>query len=434
MAKLVLVTLAFWVFYLSPVQQVSDSQYSMLLSENIIRNHSTHLDAYSFQGVIQAPNPDTIGIAGPGHWATYPLARIRGHVMYIFPYGSSILALPFVAIANELGVHTFHADGSYDYGGEIAIETMLSALLMAGLTLIIFETALLMVSPLESLVIAVGTAFGTQIWSSASRALWSQTWFVLFEAILIFVILKSEKERTKFHPIIIATLLSLMYFVRPTASVTIICITIYVFVLHRREFTLYAATGALGLIAFVAFSQITFGEWLPVYYVASRLTFEEFGTAITGVLISPSRGLFVFVPIFAFVLYRVARYWHDLPLRPLAAAALACIAMQWILVAGFSRWWGGWSYGPRMMTETVPWFAMLAILGQSAARSAPRSTRSRVEVAVAASLLAISIFINAQGATSWATWNWNNEPQIDEHPDHRFDWSRPQFLAGLIPP
>jgi hypothetical protein len=433
MRRLILITFAFWVFYLSPVQQVSDSQYSMLLTENLIQHHSTHLDAYSFPGSIEEPN----GTLGPRlniNGRTYQLQRIRGHVMYIFPYGSSILALPFVAIANELGVHTFKPDGSYDSDGEIAIETMISALLMAGLTLIIFETGLLILGPLESVVIALGTAFGTQIWSSASRALWSQTWFVLLEAVLILVVLKSEREKTKFHPVIIATLLSWMYFVRPTASVAIICLTIYVIAFHRRDFALYAVTGGAWLLAFVAFSLNTFGEWLPGYYVASRLQFVNFGTAITGVLISASRGLFVFVPVFAFVLYRVARYWQSLPFRQLAATALAAIVLQWLVVAGFKNWWGGWAYGPRLMTETVPWFALLAILGQNAAMRAPRSRKGRAEIAVGAVLLALSIFINARGAVSWVTWNWNIDPDIDYHPDRAFDWSHPEILAGLWPP
>ena len=355
--------------------------------------------------------------------------------MYIFPYGSAILALPFVAIANELGVHTFKPDGSYDDAAEIAIETMISAVLMAGLTLMIFETALLMVSPLESVVIALGTAFGTQIWSTASRALWSQTWFVLLEALVISVVLKSECERTKFRPVIVATLLSWMYFVRPTAAVTIICLTFYLIAFHRRDFMLYAVTGGAWILAFVAFSLSTFGDWLPGYYLASRLQFTNFGSAITGTLVSASRGLFVFVPVFAFVLYRVARYWQHLPFRPLAVTALAAIAAQWLVVAGYANWWGGWSYGPRLMTETVPWFALLAILGQSAACGAPSSRRSRTEMAVGAVMLALSIFINARGAVSWATSDWNLDVNrdIDYHPDRAFDWSRPQFLAGLLP-
>jgi hypothetical protein len=435
MAKLALLTLSFWVFYLSPVQQVSDSQYSMLLSENLILHHSTHLDAYSFPGIIEQPGEQPIGVPGPNTGRTYQLQRIRGHVMYIFPYGSSVLALPFVAIANRLGVHIVTPDGSYDDANEIAIETMIAALLMAGLTLIIFETALLMVSPAESLVIALGTAFGTQIWSSASRALWSQTWFVLIEAALIFVMLKSERERTNFHPVIIATLLSWMYFVRPTAAVAVICLTFYMIAFHRRDFTLYAITGAAWILAFVAFSWSIFGDWLPGYYLASRLQFTNFGSAITGTLVSASRGLFVFVPIFAFVLYRVVRHWQNLPFRPLAATALAAIGLQWLVVAGYSNWWGGWSYGPRLMTEIVPWFALLAILGQHAATSAPSSRRSQLEMAVGLLMLALSILINARGAISWATYNWNMDADmdVDYHPDRVFDWSQPQFLAGLLP-
>jgi hypothetical protein len=45
-------------------------------------------------------------------------------------------------------------------------------------------------------------------------------------------------------------------------------------------------------------------------------------------------------------------------------------------------------------------------------------------------LLALSIGINGRGATSEATAMWNVRPaSVDEHPERRWDWRDPQFLA-----
>ena len=39
---------AFLVFCISPVSVLSDGQYSLLLSDSILRHHSIHLNGYSF--------------------------------------------------------------------------------------------------------------------------------------------------------------------------------------------------------------------------------------------------------------------------------------------------------------------------------------------------------------------------------------------------
>ena len=432
-AELTLLLITFLVFFLSPVLQVGDSRYSMLLSENIIRYHSTHLNRYTFPGPVEELDrsvPPTN--ADARNTRTYQLGRVKGNVVYLFPNGSSILSLPFIAAASWLGWNFFPPGGAYDEHAEVGIEKILAAILMAVLTFVIFRTGLHMLGTAESVVIAVGAAFGTQIWSTTSRAMWSHTWLILLEAVVILDLLRCEEDETGLHPILLATLLSWMYFVRPTAAVVIACLTVYVILFHRRDFLLYAATGGLWFVGFVGYAQITFGEFLPGYFSASRLEFRNFATALQGVLISPSRGLFIFVPIAVFVIYRVARYWRALPHRRLAALALITFVLQILTAAGFPKWWGGWSYGPRLLSDAVPWLVLLAILGQKAAASEAISLRGRLELAAAAVLLALSIWINGRGALSWATGTWNAAVDIDHHPERAFDWSRPQFLAGLI--
>src|SRR5262249_32443332 len=155
---------------------------------------------------------------------------------------------------------------------------------------------------------------------------------------------------------LLATLLSWMYFVRPNAAITVIAVSIFIFICHNDEFMMYAATGLAWLFAFIVYSQKVFGQLLPDYYLlGSALDMNGWFVALVGCLISPSRGLFVFVPSTLFVIYMVARYWRTLPNRRVAFLSVGIICGQLIVVASWPEWWGGFSYGPRVLTDTIPW-------------------------------------------------------------------------------
>ena len=98
------------VFLLSPVWALSDACYSMLLSESILLDHSTHLNRYQFPAPIQESSR-CASPTGPIalSYTTYQLDRIDGNVAYCYPNGSSILSIPFVGVMNFLGVYPFDA-------------------------------------------------------------------------------------------------------------------------------------------------------------------------------------------------------------------------------------------------------------------------------------------------------------------------------------
>lgn len=422
------------VFLLSPVWELADSNYSMVLSESIIRNHSTNLNGYQFPAPIRedtlcrAPDrPATI------EEPTYQLARVNGNTEYCYPHGTSILSIPFVfLITRTLDVNPLTTDGRYDRAGEAITQRLLASLLMAGFTLVLFKTALLLLGVLPSLIIAVGTALGTQVWSTASRVMWSHTWLIFLGGLLAYSLLRRETGQRKPGPVILATLLSWMYFTRPTAALPILCVTAYMFAFYRREFLTYAMTGLAWFGGFLGYSWFTLGNLIPDYYLESRLNFRDFSNTFPAILISPSRGLFIYVPILFFVFYLLIRYWKTLPFQRLAVMALAIVILNIITIALYSFWWGGYSYGPRYLTDEIPWLALLAILGCAARLRTSKFGRSEVVAAVA--LLALSIAINGRGALSWPSAYWNVVVAIDTHPQRAWDWSYPQFMAGLIAP
>jgi hypothetical protein len=421
------------IFLLSPVHQVTDSTYSMYLSDCLLQNRTFALDACGIPVLEPKPLNDYITNGG-----IYQLEIERGRVYYFFPVGSSILSVPYVAAAKLFGVSPRSPDGSFNVQGEMAIELSLAALLMALLSALFFFTSRLLLSLNWSVLLALSGSLGTQIWSTASRGLWSHTWSVLLAGLVVYLLVLAESKSRKPNPILLATLLSWMYFVRPTNSIVVLAVSIFVFLRYRRMWLAYAATGAIWLMLFFIYSWHNFGGLFPRYYRASRLLFDIFPTALRGNLISPSRGLLVFVPVVLFVAYLLIRYWSFRPLKHLTWLALAVVAATLIVISGFAHWWGGASFGPRFSTDAVPWMLLLAIISVKAMLSRREGHRARatsqvVEMTCGAVLLAASIFINARGALSVDTWRWN-PGDVSQLGNKLWDWRYPQFLAGLIAP
>ena len=96
---------------------------------------------------------------------------------------------------------------------------------------------------------------------------------------------------------------------------------------------------------------------------------------------------------------------------------------------------GGGSYGPRLLTDVVPWAVLVAIIGLAGARRVHMSGLTNPELAAACALVLLAIVINARGALSVRAHHvWNLEMVVDRHPERNFDWSYPQFAAGLVAP
>ncbi|HJR06265.1 MAG TPA: hypothetical protein VJ842_03290 [Pyrinomonadaceae bacterium] len=420
------------IFLALPLPHLADSKYSTLLSQSLVQRRTFNLDAYKIPDLAPTQTYNSAS-----NTTVYQIEHAGGHFYHMFPPGSAVLSAPYVALLNLFRISASNPDGSYNSHGEKVIQASLASLLMGALTAIFFFTSRLLL-PLDwSVWIALGGALGTQVWSTASRAMWSDTWGIFLLGYVILLLLSDATGRRPFRPVWLATLLAWMYFVRPTYSIPITAITIYVLIYRRNLFVPFALTGAAWFAAFVAYSYFHFGQPLPFYYRASRLKFDSFSIAFAGNLISPSRGLLTHVPALFFVAYLLLRYARELPHARLACVALGVIVLHLLVIAGFTPWWGGHSFGPRYTTGLVPWFVLLATLGVKAMlmwrekhAEAGGSLGWRATLYAGAVLLVLSVLINGRGGITPDTLRWNVYPQnIDEHPERVWDWRHPQVLA-----
>jgi hypothetical protein len=178
-------------------------------------------------------------------------------------------------------------------------------------------------------------------------------------------------------------------------------------------------------LTFAVANLVLYGQLLQPYFRASRLDLSPTVLqALLANLVSPARGIFVFVPVTVIAALGFRRLARAGKLSSLDIAVAATFVAYWIGVSCFPDWTGGWSYGPRFLADAVPlmmWFvpSILEALGRS---------RDAVLIGLATLVVVFSVGIQARGAfvQSTATWNW--EPRYLD-PGRVWDWSDPQFLA-----
>lgn len=412
---------ALCVFVWSPVTQMTDSRFALLVSDSLLQNHSFTLDAYNI------PRAD-VGSHGAG--VLYQLHEVNGHIYYLLPPGTSVLSVPYLAVAKALGYTVTDSTNAPDAAREERLQLILASLLMALWAAVMYGTARLLLPHALSITVALGAALSTQVWSTASRALWAHTWNTLLWSLVVWLVLRGAVRGKRPQPVLLATILAWTYFVRPTSALGIIAVTVYYFWTYRAAIVPYAITGAAWAGLFGLWSKQHYGTLLPEYYQAGRLDFSVFGTALAGHLFSPSRGLLVYVPLLWFLGYLLARYRKALPHKPLAWLAVAFVAGQLFSVAAYPHWWGGAGFGPRFLTDLASWFVLLTALALAARRTAHGHSW---ELVFGFLLLALGMFINGRGACARATWQWNNTPRaIDRSAWRLWSWREPQFLAGLV--
>jgi hypothetical protein len=168
------------------------------------------------------------------------------------------------------------------------------------------------------------------------------------------------------------------------------------------------------------------GTLLPPYYSPALLEGERhLATALAGTLISPSRGLFVFVPVLLFSIVGLGLKVHRRTIDGLDLVLAAILLCHWIVISSYPIWWAGHSFGPRYFTDVLPYFFFLMIPAISALRWDSIRSQAATLAFVTATLFGAAIHLRA--ATSWAPWAWNSEP-VNADAARAWDWKDPQFL------
>jgi hypothetical protein len=277
-----------------------------------------------------------------------------------------------------------------------------------------------------SILLALLLAFGTSNWSTASRSLFQHapTLLLLNAAIYLVLLARDNPSRIAYA----AFPLAWSFAVRPSNFIWVIAFTAFVAIHHRKQLFRFVLWSLPVAIPFIIHSMVASHAVFPRYYNASAPTPQPYLWGFGLNLISPSRGLLVFTPVFLFSIAGMVQAVRTRWFFPLAPYLIAIVIAHSILIAPY---WSGHSYGPRYYTDIINIFVLFLI---PVLQRWPKM-QGRRKTAAAAAFLTLAgwgVFTHGRGATSVATNEWNVTP-IDVERAHwrAWDWSDPQFLRGL---
>jgi hypothetical protein len=336
----------------------------------------------------------------------YAYVRIGGRVVSSYPIMAGLLNVPAYAMARVFGV---------DLYPQRFRLSMITASLICALSVFFLFLALAQFcgSRRQALFFSLVYAFGTCVWSVASRGLWQHGPSLLFLTISLWL-LCARKPRT----VSLAGLfLALAVVSRPANLLMALPAAIYVFRRRREAFWLFAALAAFPLALHRLYAWSYWGNPFSPAQANTVPRVANFGgnplIGLAGLLASPSRGLFVFSPIFLFGVWGSVLAMRCRREKPILPYLLSGTVGLLLLYSKWTIWWGGHTFGYRLLIETLPALTVfLAIAWQE------RLRRRILPRALFFLCLLWSVFVQSVGAMGPA--GGFNE-RMDENP--RLLWS-----------
>jgi len=395
-------------------QVYSDSRWSIHLALSIIREGNLNLDEYK-----RMITPDD-----------YAIQTLQGHKYSFYPSGVPFLAVPFVFAYNLINPNTFALIERIHPPAQEIIASFFTALT----AVLIYLIARLSLTVKQSLLVAFIFAFCTSTWSTASRALWQHGPTMLCLSLALYLLLLSRERPWLVQ--FVSLPLAYSYFIRPLNAVSIILFSAFVLLYYRKYFIKYILWSLVIALPFFLITYATFGTFLqPQIYshypgVFSIPTIER----LVGPFISPSRGLFIYSPIFLFSFFglylKLKTFRSRYPESVLDVMLGGIIVIHCLLVSAWWIWWGGYSIGPRMLSDIIPFLVYFLLPVVALAANTPKFIMP-LRIAFFACVL-ISFLIQFIGIANESVWTWNYIPTQVEYDQARlWDWSDPPILRGL---
>ena len=414
---------AAWVFvgslalYLSNGRVVGqvDAWPNSLLSVAILVDGTLTFDRL-YEGAGRAP---------PSVFITTPHGLVGA-----YPIATGLLALPFYAlpIAVEAAVARPSAEGWIRFGWRFQ---KLPAAAFAALAVAVFWglcRALGFAEPL-SVGLTLWVALASENFGTAAQSLWQHGPGTLAILVAVGAQLALSRRPSAAAALVFSAASGLAVAVRPTNA--LILAPFAVAALWRRPGSLLplAAPAVLLLALVAAYNLYFFDDLLGGYgsYVSSFAA-SRLGPGLAGVLVSPGRGLFLYYPL-ALVAFGLLAWRPRTLADPTMAAAAFAVVATILLVASRDVWWGGWSYGPRYLSEIEPLIALLVGLSW---RELGPGARRILGIACFGLLLPWSVLVQMVGVYSPSAIAWNGIPSnVDFAPDRLWDLADNPISRGL---
>lgn len=366
--------------------------------------------------------------AGLGPNVAYAFPLVNGHYVSLFPIVTPILITPVYFVSYM--IYTIF-QVPFD-SMSIMILAKTCATIIAALSVVFVYLAGKELFPQKiALVTALVYAFATSTWSVSSQALWQHGTVELLLILMIYLVIKNERERSRNYVIFLGLLSGLFVFNRPPDAVLLLPIIGYIVWYERQNLPVYAISAAATGLPFLLYNFTIFGNIFGGY--KQNLDFFTFSLAsignFFGLLIAPNVGLLVFSPVLVLSVYGYLKLssLRDERVRQVLFVFGPVIVLEILVYSFFGLWETSvaYSYGQRFLTGLVPVLAIfLGIALNELLKDKPGTSSAYLIRSCIILLIVLSVIIQAtgvflyplipdRGTSSERTWDWDHSIVIE---------------------
>ncbi len=126
---------------------------------------------------------------------------------------------------------------------------------------------------------------------------------------------------------------------------------------NLRGLAWFAAMLALAALSIAWYDGVRYGSPLATGYRADELFNNPILLGLYGLLFSPGKGLFLYVPFLAALPWSIVVLWRRA--RDELFLTCAIFALYLVTFSTWYYWWGGTNWGPRFLVPTIPFLVLL---------------------------------------------------------------------------
>src|SRR5512146_852239 len=280
LVALAIIVIAWTIYALISVTTSPDSAWTFHLAASMLRQHNIDLDEYRSLMHLKTD---------------YRMRVVGGHIYSYYPIATPLLVTPAVWLINKIYPVVYPTD-FYGYlqthapdGRTAKIEKVLASGFGALAAILLYLIARRELPAARSMLATGIFAFSTSMWSTATRALWQHGPSALFIALALYLLFRAKEQPAWLLPV--GAILGYSYLIRPTNSLAVALIGLYLLLNFPKQIWLYILGAAAVIMPYLVQNWITYGNLFPPYsyQLFQRLaTPAEFREALAGLLVSPA--------------------------------------------------------------------------------------------------------------------------------------------------
>ncbi len=350
-------------------------------------------------------------------YAPKVIHQAHGHYFSDFPMGAPLLVTPLYSPIAFLGV------GERDPGSLVMLARIAEKFSAAAVAALSAVLLLLLLKPIVAApwawVLTLVYALATETWSISSQALWQHGPGELAIIGCFYGLERWSSDRARNGWLWLCGLcVAASFVIRPT-NIVLLPAVLVALIIARATLTQHIrllAVPLLGGALLVIYNLYVFERPSGGYAVAV-LNGSVF-PGLAGLFLSPGRGLLIYTPVALFAVCAwlpsasAARRRHQL----IFMTAAIFVMLEPLAISRSISWWGGYCWGPRMLTELAPPLIILIALGVTA--------MDRTWVRRAFAVLALySVLIQVVGVFFYPKGHWDAAPtSVDSAPGRLGEW------------